>query len=233
MTRSLVILIVLASVSSTFAQRPQDPVENLTTRVLRNFFGSWDDTSVAPVPAPAASRWSASTDELTEREESGSREAASGASRWTPNRVFSNSTMPSIDEWGPAAKQPRRQGRPARHFDMNPFVGRNDTSMLPNFGFGSSQSQSGFLSAPQSASRAGYSTAWTTSRTPVAPDVPQPMAFSRAFANGLHSIEAIVPTDHGPERVKLEGNDREVQDQLDSLPQDVRRIMTRSLRAGF
>ncbi len=52
-----------------------------------------------------------------------------------------------------------------------------------------------------------------------------PTAFSSAFANGNYAIEAIVPTEMGPEKVRLDGTRSEVEEQFRSLPLEVRRSL--------
>ena len=56
-----------------------------------------------------------------------------------------------------------------------------------------------------------------------------PLALSAASANGNYAIEAIVPTDDGPQKVKLNGTRQEVEDQLRALPDPIRRSLGRSL----
>lgn len=59
--------------------------------------------------------------------------------------------------------------------------------------------------------------------------MPRLRSFSAASNNGVHAIQAVVPTDKGDEKVELKGTQDEVKTQLDKLSPEIQRVMRRSL----
>lgn len=60
-------------------------------------------------------------------------------------------------------------------------------------------------------------------------ELPRPLTFSQASSNGIHAIQAVVPTDAGPQKIELRGNGPQIRRQVENLTPEARRIMARTL----
>jgi len=57
----------------------------------------------------------------------------------------------------------------------------------------------------------------------------RPLSMSAASANGIHSVDAVVATDKGDERVELKGTRHQLRKQLKAFSPQAQRVMKRSL----
>ncbi len=223
MSRKLAILIVAISASASFAQETQDPVERMTDRIMSRFMPGWMSAE-----APRSEE-----DELTRRE----------------RPSVSESSLPSTMRFAPDL-----DGMELPEFDM---LDRLDLDIMPmprdipafpamktmfrarafaSSGGTSSSSYSTSATTVPAAARPTFGAPSSSRAAAMAPSrwrtvktVPRTLALSRASANGIHKIEAVVPTKDGARRLELEGTSQEVRRQVETLPSDVRVMMEEAL----
>ena len=210
MSRTLATLIVVLTTSSAFCQGTSEPtyskptykdsVERLTDSIMRRFMPSW--TRAEPIENDFESERMVRAEQRSFRQR-------------TQTTPLVDPELDQIDELDVLRvfdKMPMPRGFPSFPLEIERFG-------APSFG-----NFSGATAA---------SSAWTAVPRPnrtLKAAVPAPLSLSRASANGIHAIQAVVPTKDGPRRLELKGTSEQVRRQVEALPHDIRSIMEDALR---
>lgn len=216
--------IIAITTTTTFAQDIKDPVERMTDRIMRQFMPSsfWQ---TQPVETPVQHEEFA-TEPIEQR-----RQSIHEDERLREFGLSSDNALPRSqrDDLDGQAFEPQPE------FDLMPLPRgfKFPTFRMMNF------APQAFATSSTSASSGGISSssAWEFDDTDfrdkpafkTRPASPRPMSLSRASTNGVHTIQAVVPTENGPRRLELKGSSTEVRRQVERLPNDVRRMMKTEL----
>lgn len=210
MSRTLTTIVIATLFSSTLlAQTTSDPVADLTSQIISRY-----------MPRSTASSFSQIATDLEDQTDDQKEPTpkAAGYAAPTATNSFSFAYPSDIPGMSRAAT--------ARSLPM--MMPRMGAAAMPMFSQ-AARLPGGLQFAEKVADdedEAKIATKQTLTRSIA---IPRPRSFSAASNNGIHAIQAVVPTDGGDEKVELKGNSDQVRKQLDSLSPEIQRIMRQSL----